>query len=130
MIPGDFLSTCPPRQFRTLPSLLDSQAALSNSYTDTCLPMQGSSLYHFNDGLWYDPVGARTHDLPILLSPHFFEEKKGINYVLQFVVRPSFRPSGYPSIRPSVGLSVRPSASSLPASPPTLLMLESPNLYA
>ena len=30
----------------------------------------------------------------------------------------------------SVRSSVRPSASSLPASPPTLLMLESPNLYA
>ena len=31
-----------------------------------------------------------------------------------------------PSVRPSV----RPSGNSLPASPPTLLMLESPNLYA
>ena len=26
--------------------------------------MQGGSLYHFYDGLWYDPAGARTHDLP------------------------------------------------------------------
>ena len=26
--------------------------------------MQGGSLYHFYDGLWYDPVGRRTHDLP------------------------------------------------------------------
>ena len=44
-----------------------------------------------------------------VIIPAFFE-KKG-DYVLPFVVRPS----------------VRPSASSLPASPPTLLMLESTN---
>ena len=28
------------------------------------MPMQGGSLYHFYDGLWYDPTGSRTHDLP------------------------------------------------------------------
>ena len=32
LIPGDLLSACPHRQFRTLPGLLDSLAALSNSY--------------------------------------------------------------------------------------------------
>ena len=42
MIPGDILSACPHRQFHTLPSLLDSRAALSNSY----------------------PIALRTHDLP------------------------------------------------------------------
>ena len=42
--------------------------------------------------------------------------------MLPFVVRPSVRPSVCPSVRPS--------GNSLPASPPTLLMLESPNLYA
>ena len=26
--------------------------------------MQGGSLYHFYDGLWYDPAERRTHDLP------------------------------------------------------------------
>ena len=26
--------------------------------------MQGGSLYHFYDGLWDDPVGTRTQDLP------------------------------------------------------------------
>ena len=25
---------------------------------------QGDSLYDFYDGLWYDPAGARTRDLP------------------------------------------------------------------
>ena len=56
MIPGDLLSAFPHRQFHTLPSLLDSQAALLNSYPNACVPMQGGSLYHFYDGLWYDPA--------------------------------------------------------------------------
>ena len=63
MIPGDILSACPHRQFHTLPGLLDSQAALSNSYPNACVPMQGGSLYHFY-GLWYDPAGTQIHDLP------------------------------------------------------------------
>ena len=49
--------------------------------------------------------------------PRVFRRKKG-DYVLPFAVHPSVR------------LSVRPSGNSLPASPPTLLMLESPNLHA
>ena len=52
MIPGD------------LPGLLDSWAALPNSNPNACMPMQGGSLYHFYDGLWYDPAERRTHDLP------------------------------------------------------------------
>ena len=64
MIPGDLLSAFPHRQFHTLPSLLDSWAALPNSYPNACMPMQGGSLYHFYDGLWYDPAERRTHDLP------------------------------------------------------------------
>ena len=64
MIPGDFLSTFPHRQFHTLPGLLDSWDALPNSYPNACMPMQGGSLYHFYDGLWYDPAERRTHDLP------------------------------------------------------------------
>ena len=64
MIPGDLLSAFPHRQFHTLPGLLDSWAALQNSNPNACMPMQGGSLYHFYDGLWYDPVERRTHDLP------------------------------------------------------------------
>ena len=64
MILRDLFSACPHRQFHTLPSLLDSQAALSNSYPNACMPMQGGSLYHFYDGLWCDLAGTRTHDLP------------------------------------------------------------------
>ena len=64
MIPGDLLSAFPHRQFHTLPGLLDSWAALPNSNPNACIPMQGGSLYHFYDGLWYDPVERRTHDLP------------------------------------------------------------------
>ena len=64
MIPGDLLSTFPHRQFHTLPGLLDSWAALPNSNPNACMPMQGGSLYHFYDGLWYDPAERRTHDLP------------------------------------------------------------------
>ena len=64
MIPGDLLSAYPHRQFHTLPGLLDSWAALPNSYPNPCVPMQGGSLYHFYDGLWYDPAERRTHDLP------------------------------------------------------------------
>ena len=64
MIPGDLLSAIPHRQFHTLPGLLDSWAALPNSNPNACMPMQGGSLYHFYDGLWYDPAERRTHDLP------------------------------------------------------------------
>ena len=59
--PGDLLSACPHRQFYTLPGILDSRAALSNSYPSTLRAMQGGSLYHFYDGPWYDPAGRRTH---------------------------------------------------------------------
>ena len=64
MIPGDLLSAFPHRQFHTLPGLLNSWAALPNSNPNACMPMQGGSLYHFYDGLWYDPAERRTHDLP------------------------------------------------------------------
>ena len=64
MIPGDLLCGYPHRQFHTLPGLLDSWAALPNSNPNACMPMQVGSLYHFYDGLWYDPVERRTHDLP------------------------------------------------------------------
>ena len=64
MIPGDLLSAFPHRQVHTLPGLLDSWAALPNSNPNACMPMQGGSLYHFYDGLWYDPAERRTHDLP------------------------------------------------------------------
>ena len=64
MIPGDLISAFPHRQFHTLPGLLDSWAALPNSNPNACMPMQGGSLYHFYDGLWYEPVERRTHDLP------------------------------------------------------------------
>ena len=64
MIPGDLLSAFPHRQFHTLPGLLDSWAALPNSNPNACMPMQGGSLYHFYDGLWYDPAERRTHNLP------------------------------------------------------------------
>ena len=64
MIPGDLLSAFPHRQFHTIPDLLDNRAALSNSYPNACMPMQAGSLYHFYDGLWYDPSGTRPHDLP------------------------------------------------------------------
>ena len=64
MIPGDLLSAFPHRQFHTLPGLLDSWAALPNSNPNACMHMQGGSLHHFYDGLWYDPAERRTHDLP------------------------------------------------------------------
>ena len=62
LIPGDLLSACPQRQFHTLLSLLDSQAALPNSNPNALRAMQGGSLYHYYDGLLYDPAGTRTHD--------------------------------------------------------------------
>ena len=64
MIPGDLLSAFPHRHFHTLPSLLDSQAALPNFYPNALSAMQGGSLYHFYDGLIHDPAERRTHDLP------------------------------------------------------------------
>ena len=67
MIPGNLLSAFPYRQFHTLPGLLESWAALPNFYPNACMPMQGGSLYHFYDGLWYDPAKRRTHDLPYII---------------------------------------------------------------
>ena len=64
LIPRDLLSACPHRQFHTLPGLLESRAALPNSYPYALRAMQGGSLYHFYDGFWYDPAGRRTHELP------------------------------------------------------------------
>ena len=43
---------------------MEDWAALPNSNPNACVPMQGGSLYHFYDGLWYDPAERRTHDLP------------------------------------------------------------------
>ena len=63
MIPGDLLSAFPHRQFHKLPGLLDSWAALPNSNPNACVPMQGGSLYHFYDGLWYDP-GREANSRP------------------------------------------------------------------
>ena len=63
MIPGDLLSAFPHRQFHTLPGLLDSWAALPNSNPNACVPMQGSSLYRFYDGLRYDPAERGATEL-------------------------------------------------------------------
>ena len=60
LIPGDLLSICPHRQFHTLPGLLDNRATLPNSNPNALRAMQGGSLYHFYDGLWYDPAGRRA----------------------------------------------------------------------
>ena len=62
-----------------------------------------------------------------LLSPRFSKKKRGLCVTVR---RPSVCPTVRLSVRPSVCPSVRPSGNSLPASPPTLLILESPNLYA
>ena len=63
MIPGDFLSACPQRKFHTLPGLIDSRAALPNSYPNALRAMQGGSLHHLYDSLWYDPPGTQIRDL-------------------------------------------------------------------
>ena len=60
MIPGGLLSACRHRQYHTLPGLLDIRAALPNSNPNALRAMQGGSLYHCYDGLWYDPAGAQT----------------------------------------------------------------------
>ena len=65
LIPGDLLSACPHRQFHTLPSLLDSRAALPNSNPNTLLATQGGSLYHLYDDLWYDQAETQTYQLPV-----------------------------------------------------------------
>ena len=62
LIPGDLLSACPHGQFHTLPGFLDRWAPMPNSYPNALRPMQGGSLYHFYEGLWYDPAGRQTHE--------------------------------------------------------------------
>ena len=73
MIP-DLLSACLRRQFHTLPGLLDSWAALPNSYPNALRAMQGGSLYHFYDGLWYDFDFLRMQ--PILNAKSFSASSK------------------------------------------------------
>ena len=93
MIPGDLLSAFPHRQFHTLPGLLDSWAALPNSYPNACMPMQGGSLYHFYDDLWYDPAERRTNDLPCerrtryrLSQPDMLMDRKYASWRAQSIV--------------------------------------------
>ena len=101
MIPGDLLSAFPHRQFHTLPGLLDSWAALPNSNPNACMPMQGGSLYHFYDGLWYDPAERRTHDLPCERRTRYRLSQP--DTVLMFSVRPDhdtrLKPSTHSSER-------------------------------
>ena len=73
MIPGDLLSACPNRQFHTLPGLLDSPVALSNSNPNALRAMQGGSLYHFYDGLWYELAGSRL--FLFLSRPHYDDSR-------------------------------------------------------
>ena len=70
LIPGDLFSACPHRQFHTLPGFLDSRVVLPNSNPNACVSMQGGSLYHLNDGLWYGPAGRRTQDLPCEITTY------------------------------------------------------------
>ena len=70
MIPGDLLSAFPHRQFHTLPGLLDSWAALPNSYPNACMPMQGGSLYHFYDGLENGSQGSRFQSIDKILCDY------------------------------------------------------------
>ena len=44
--------------------LINIQVPLLNSCTNSLMhAMQGGSLYHLYDGLWYDQAGMRIHDL-------------------------------------------------------------------
>ena len=74
MIPGDHLSAFPHRQFHTLPGLLDSWAALPNSYPNALRAKQGGSLYHFYYGLWYDPAPDTVY-MRIIVSYRIICEK-------------------------------------------------------
>ena len=87
------VSAFPQRQFHSLPGHLDSWAALPNSYPKALRAMQGGSLYHSYDGLWYDPVERRTHDLPCegrtryrLSQPDTVVEKAPFRITIKMVV--------------------------------------------
>ena len=56
LIPADLDSAFSQRQFHTKRVLLHSRAALLNSYTNACVLSKEAVLYHFYDGLWYDPA--------------------------------------------------------------------------
>ena len=59
MIPGDLLSAFPYRQFNTLPDLLDSWAALPNSYPNALRAMQGGSLFMVVSGMTRREANSR-----------------------------------------------------------------------
>ena len=50
LIPGDLLSACPHRQFHTLPGILDSGAALSNTYTNAWVLSREAGFVPFSSG--------------------------------------------------------------------------------
>ena len=82
MIPGDLLSAFPHRQFHTLPGLLDSWAALPNSYPNALRAMQGGSLYHFYDGLWYDVVVPSSPYILVLNYIYYMYTWSSINLII------------------------------------------------
>ena len=90
MIPGDLLSAHPHRQFHTLPGLLDRWAALSNSYPNACMPMQGGNLYHFYDGLWFDPAKPTTYLVRGGHASHLANPTQSIYTVFDLITAPAF----------------------------------------
>ena len=99
MIPGDLLSAFPHRQFHTLPGLSDSWAALPNSYPNALRAMQGGSLSHFYDGLWYDLAERRTHDLPCEKRTRYrLSQPDTVNH-LNIVVKNNFNNMDTPLIK-------------------------------
>ena len=96
LIPGDIYSACPYRHLHTIPGLLDSQTALSNSYSNACMPSREVVCTYLYDGLWYDPARTPTHDLPCerrtflpLRRPYAIQMVKRIvlsNMIFRFVL--------------------------------------------
>ena len=64
MIPGNILSAFPHRQFHTLPGLLDSWAALPNSYPNTCMPIQGGFVPFYDGEANSRPTVREADTLP------------------------------------------------------------------
>ena len=65
LIPRNFFSACPHRQFNKLPGLLHSQFALPNSYMylNTCVPSREAVCTISKMVFGYDLTGVRTSDL-------------------------------------------------------------------
>ena len=91
MIPEDLLSACPHRQFHTLPGLLDSRAALSDSYPNAFRAKQGGSLAYKTSESFFCIIVSLSLFLSNYEFKYGFSIGKPINILIIYDKDPKFK---------------------------------------